>query len=91
MFKENLKIIVTSNSKIEELYKEIFKRAILPFIDRFKSLCIEQKLIIDTDYRKSNTKNLDYFFYPVNNHTRFFINQIFRKLTKNKKIQEKQN
>ncbi len=90
MFKENLKIIVTSNSKIEELYKDGLQREqFLPFIDIFKSLCIEQKLIIDTDYRKSNTKNLDYFFYPVNNHTRFFINQIFRKLTKNKKIQVK--
>ncbi len=90
LFNENIKILVTSNIQIEELYKDgLQRKQFLPFIDIFKRLCIEQKLIIDTDYRKSNIKNLDYFFHPIDSHTKFVINQIFRKLTKEKKSQIK--
>ena len=42
------------------------------------------ELVIDEDYRKSALNIHDRFFYPLNEETNFKINQIFRKLTKDK-------
>jgi len=86
IFKENLKIIVTSNSKIENLYKDGLQREqFIPFIKIMKNMCSEHELIIEQDYRKSKSNTLDRFFYPLNEESNFKINQMFRKLTKEKK------
>ena len=91
MFNENIKIILTSNIKIKNLYKDGLQREqFLPFIDIMKKLCIEKELIIDGDYRKLKSNLLDRFLYPLNEDTNFRINQIFRKLTKNKKSNNKE-
>ena len=85
MFDENIKIILTSNIKINNLYKDGLQRdQFKPFINTMKELCHEIELIIDGDYRKSASNLLDRFFYPLNEETNFKINQIFRKLTKDK-------
>ena len=85
IFKENIKILITSNTKIENLYKDGLQRdQFLPFINIFKNFCIEHELVIDKDYRKSGASTLERFFYPVNEKTSFKINQIFRQLTKKK-------
>ena len=49
-----------------------------------RELCDEIELVIDEDYRKSALNIHDRFFYPLNEETNFKINQIFRKLTKDK-------
>ena len=85
IFKENIKILITSNIKIEDLYKDGLQREqFLPFISIIKQYCIEHELIIDQDYRKSGTLKLERFFYPVNERTSFQISQIFRQLSKGK-------
>ena len=86
MFDENIKIILTSNIKIKDLYKDGLQRdQFKPFINIMCEMCDEVELIIEKDYRKSSSNMLDRFFYPLNEETNFKINQIFRKLTKNKK------
>jgi cell division protein ZapE len=86
IFKENIKILITSNIKIEDLYKDGLQREqFLPSIDILKKFCIEHELVINRDYRKSGTSMLDRFFYPVNEKTYFQTSQIFRQLSKGKK------
>jgi cell division protein ZapE len=86
MFDKNIKIIITSNIKINDLYKDGLQRdQFKPFINTMVKACNEIELIIEEDYRKSSSNTLDRFFYPLNEETNFKINQIFRKLTKNKK------
>ena len=90
MFTKNIKIIITSNIKINNLYKDGLQRdQFMPFINIMKQKCNEIELIINEDYRKSTTNALDRFFYPLNEETNFKINQIFRTLTKNKKQSSK--
>lgn len=90
MFDENMKIIITSNTKLSELYKDGLQREqFVPFLDTMKKFCTEQELIIEEDYRKLESNMLDRFFYPLNEDTNFKINQIFRKITKDKKIKIK--
>jgi cell division protein ZapE len=85
IFKENIRILITSNIKIEDLYKDGLQREqFIPFIATLKNSSIEHELIIDQDYRKSGTSKLKRFFYPINEKTTFQINQIFRQLSKGK-------
>ena len=85
IFKENIKILITSNIKINDLYKDGLQREqFLPFISVIKKFCIEHELVIDLDYRKSIASKLERFFYPANEKTSFQISQIFRQLSKGK-------
>tara|TARA_B110000259_G_scaffold161445_1_gene185529 strand:- start:518 stop:1573 length:1056 start_codon:yes stop_codon:yes gene_type:complete len=85
IFKENIKVLITSNIKIKDLYYDGLQREqFLPFINIFKIFSIEHELVIDQDYRKSGTSKLERFFYPVNEQTSFQISQIFRQLSKGK-------
>ena len=86
MFKEDIKIIVTSNTKISELYKDGLQRdQFKPFIKIMKNQSIEHELKIEDDYRKSNDNKKQRYFYPLNEETNFKINKFFRTITKNKK------
>ena len=86
IFKENIKIIVTSNNKISELYKEGLQRdQFIPFIKIMQDQSVEHELKIEDDYRKLNNTHLQRYFYPLNQETNFKINKFFRKITKNKK------
>ena len=90
MFDADIKIILTSNIKINDLYKDGLQRdQFKPFIDIMSEACNEIELIIEEDYRKSSSNMLDRFFYPLNEETNFKINQTFRRLTKNKKQSSK--
>jgi len=86
IFKENIAIIVTSNTKISDLYKDGLQRdQFKPFIKIMSKKSIECELKIDDDYRKS--KNLiKRFFYPLNQETNFKINKYFRTISKDKKL-----
>ena len=90
IFDENIKVIFSSNVKINDLYKDGLQREqFIPFIKIMKKKCFEQTLVIKEDYRKSQNKNNDRYFYPLNEITSFKINKLFRKLTKNKIKEEK--
>ena len=82
IFKENIKIIVTSNTKISELYKEGLQRdQFKPFIKIMQEQSTELELKIEDDYRKSNDKEKKRYFYPLNQETNFKINKLFRTIT----------
>ena len=88
IFDENIKVIFSSNIKINDLYKDGLQRnQFIPFIKIMKKKCFEQTLTIKDDYRKS--QNNDRYLYPLNEITSFKINKLFRKLTKDKIKQEK--
>jgi len=90
IFDENIKVIFSSNIKINDLYKDGLQRdQFIPFIKILKKKCSEQALIIKEDYRKSQNKTNDQFFYPLNEKTNFKINKLFRELTKNKVRKDK--
>jgi cell division protein ZapE len=87
IFNQNIKIIVTSNTKISELYKDGLQRdQFKPFIQIMQEKSIEHELIIDDDYRKSKEKEKRRYFHPLNQETNFKINKFSRIITKNKKL-----
>ena len=90
MFDKNIKVLFSSNVKINDLYKDGLQRdQFLPFIKVMKNKCNQQNLSIEQDYRKSQSNNNERFLYPLNEATNFKVNIYFRKITKNKKIKEK--
>tara|TARA_Y100000768_G_scaffold196205_1_gene147441 strand:- start:206 stop:1243 length:1038 start_codon:yes stop_codon:yes gene_type:complete len=86
IFKENIKIIITTNIKLNDLYKDGLQREqFLPFIEIIKKNSIQKELVLDDDYRKQNLENVRRIYYPINEKTTFKINQNFRILTRDKK------
>ena len=86
IFKEDIKIILTSNTKISDLYKDGLQRdQFKPFIKIMQEQSIEHELNIDDDYRKSNNSEIQRYFYPLNQETNFKMNKFFRTVTKDKK------
>ena len=87
MFKENIKIILTSNIKISELYKDGLQRdQFKPFIKIMEEKSVEHELIIEDDYRKAKENKKQRYFFPLSQETNFKINKFFRTITKNRKI-----
>lgn len=85
IFKENIKVLISSNIKIDHLYKDGLQREqFISFIKIIKNFCIQHELVINQDYRRSKKLKLERFFYPLNVQSTFQINQLFRKLTKGK-------
>ena len=85
IFFENIKVLITSNSKIDDLYKDGLQRErFLPFISMIKKNSLQKELVVDEDYRKLGSNKLQRAFFPINERTSFKINQLFRELTKNK-------
>ena len=90
IFDQNIKVIFSSNIKINDLYKDGLQREqFLPFVRNLKLKCYEEKLIINEDYRKSKKNKNRKYFYPLNDVTNFKINKLFRQLTKGKIKEEK--
>ena len=86
IFSENIKIIITSNIKISELYKDGLQRdQFKPFIEIMQKKTIEHELIIEDDYRKSKENQNDRYFYPLNQESNFKINTFFRIISKDRK------
>ncbi len=85
IFNEDIKIIVTSNTRIADLYKDGLQRdQFKPFIDTMMIKSIEYELVIDDDYRKSKQNLKQRYFFPINQQTNFRINKFYRTITKNK-------
>jgi cell division protein ZapE len=90
MFDENIKVLFSSNVKINDLYKDGLQRdQFLPFIKIIKNKCYQQKLNIEEDYRKSKKNKNKRFLFPLNEATNFKVNKYFRQLTKNTQNKEK--
>ena len=86
MFKANIKMILTSNTKISDLYKDGLQRdQFKPFIKIMQEKSVEYELKIEDDYRKSKENQKQRFFFPLNKETNFKINKFFRTISKNKK------
>ena len=65
IFDENIKVLFTSNAKINDLYKDGLQRdQFLPFIKIMKERCYQAKLVIEEDYRKSSKNKNERYFYP---------------------------
>lgn len=89
IFSENIKVLITSNIKVDNLYKDGLQREqFLPFISIIKKHSIQKELTIDEDYRKIGSNKLQRAFSPINERNTFKINQIFRELTKNSQKQK---
>ncbi len=86
IFNENIKLILTSNIEISELYKDGLQRdQFIPFINIMKKNSIEHELIIEDDYRKSKENQKQRYFFPLNQETNFKVNKLFHIVTKDKK------
>ena len=90
IFDENIKVLFSSNTKINDLYKDGLQRdQFLPFIDIMKDKCYQEKIYLEEDYRKSQKNRNERFLYPLNEATNFKVNKYFRKITKNIQMKEK--
>ena len=84
IFEEKIKIIITTNTKLQDLYKDGLQREqFLPFISIIENLSIQKELQIKDDYRTKNNKKLQQIFFPLNEKTSFRMNQKFREFTRN--------
>ena len=89
IFDANIKVIFSSNIKINNLYKDGLQREqFLSFIKIMKKMCTEEALVIKEDYSKSQKNKKEHYFSPLNETTNFMINKAFRLLTKHKKKKE---
>ena len=85
IFHQDIKIIVTSNTRIMDLYKDGLQRdQFKPFIQTMLIKSLEHELVIDDDYRKSKQNLKQRYFFPINQETNFRINKFYRTITKNK-------
>ena len=90
IFFENIKIIITTNIKLDDLYKDGLQREqFLPFISIIDKNSIQKELLLEDDYRLLVKNEFKRIFFPLNENTLFKVNKIFRELTKNKKKEEK--
>ena len=90
IFSENIKIIITTNTKLNNLYKDGLQREqFLPFISIIKNFSVQKELLLKDDYRVKNSLKEQGIFYPLNEKTSFKINQIFHEFTRNKKRKKK--
>jgi len=86
IFDFKIKVLITSNTKIDDLYKDGLQREqFIPFISTFKDNSIQKELVIEDDYRKLSSSKLQRIFYPINEKNTFKINFLFRDLTKDRK------
>ena len=90
IFNHNIKVIVTSNIKISELYKDGLQRdQFKPFIKIMEEKSVEYELVIEDDYRMTKEYQKQRYYYPLNQETNFIINKFFRIISKNKKLSSK--
>ena len=83
IFEEKIKIIITTNTKLHDLYKDGLQRdQFLPFISIIENFSIQKELQIKDDYRTKNNEKPQQIFFPLNEKTSFRVNQKFREFTR---------
>ena len=90
IFEEKIKIIITTNTKLHDLYKDGLQRdQFLPFISIIENFSIQKELKIKDDYRIKNNEKLQQIFFPLNEKTSFRLSQRFREFTRDKSKERK--
>ena len=90
IFSENIKIIITTNTKLSNLYKDGLQREqFLPFISMIENYSTQNELSLKDDYRLKDLNKKQRLYYPLNESTLFIINKNFRELTRDKKREVK--
>ena len=90
IFLENIKIIITTNIKLNNLYKDGLQRdQFIPFISIISKYSIQKELLLKDDYRRQNKSKPERFFFPLNEKTSFKISLKFRELTRDFKKEKK--
>jgi cell division protein ZapE len=85
IFRENIKVFISSNIKIKDLYKDGLQRdQFMPFINIIIRFCKEHELVVNQDYRKSGISKLERFFHPISDQTFFQVSSIYREISKEK-------
>ena len=85
IFKENIRVLISSNTQIDDLYKDGLQRdQFIPFINIIRNFCKEHELVVKQDYRKFSISKLDRFLHPINDETFFQASSIFREISKGK-------
>ncbi len=91
IFEEDIKIIITTNTKLNDLYKDGLQREqFLPFISIIENFSIQKELLIKDDYRIRNNGKAQDIFSPLNEKNLFRINKRFRELTRDKNIEKRE-
>ena len=86
IFSENIKVIITTNIKLSNLYKDGLQREqFLPFISIIKNYSIQKELSLKDDYRLKDLNKKQRLYFPLDESTLFMINKNFRELTRDKK------
>ena len=66
IFEEKIKIIITTNTKLNDLYKDGLQREqFLPFIKVIENFSIQKELLIENDYRVKNNEKFKEIFSLV--------------------------
>ena len=90
IFSENIKIIITTNTELSELYKDGLQREqFLPFLSIIRDQSIQKELLLKNDYRLKGLAKAQRIFYPLDESSLFKISQIFREFTREKKKEKK--
>ena len=85
IFEKNIKVIFSSNIRINDLYKDGLQRdQFIPFIKILENNSYEKELLIEEDYRSNKNNDLKRFLSPINQSINFKFNKFFRQVTKNK-------
>ena len=85
IFEKNIKVIFSSNIRINDLYKDGLQRdQFIPFIKILENNSYEKELLIKEDYRSSKNSDMRRFLSPINQSINFKFNKFFRQVTKNK-------
>ena len=85
IFEKNIKVIFSSNIRINDLYKDGLQRdQFIPFIKILENNSYEKELLIEEDYRSNKNNDLKRFLSPINQSINFKFNKFFRQITKNK-------
>ena len=93
LFKGNIFMVFTSNSKPEDLYQNILQRqSFLDFINGiFKPNCIIFNLDSDTDYRRGFLRKVkQHYFFPINQENNTKILSILHRLTNKNKLNKEE-
>jgi len=88
-FNNKIFIIMTSNIKPDELYKDGLQREqFLPFIDILKKKTLIFEISTGIDFRLLFLKNKKKFFSPITEETKKIFNETFKKLIGNKETKK---
>lgn len=80
-FKQGIVLILTSNVKPDDLYKNgISREHFLPAIDLLKKYCFVYELISNKDYRLKNFAENGSYFLPLNEQSQMMLKASFDKL-----------